>query len=60
MIHIKATLLSQSNFALFHEERIQRSQIWRARGPENRPPSSYPKIRIYPIQKGTKTTGEMG
>jgi hypothetical protein len=41
------------------EEDVQRSQIWRMRKPENRPPSSYLTIRKLPVQKGLNMRGEI-
>jgi len=41
------------------EEKIQRNQIWRIKGPENGSPSCCPTIRKLLVQKGTNTMEEV-
>jgi len=46
-------------FSKLREDRIQMSEVWWTRGPENGSPLSYPPMRKFPVQKGTNTTGKM-
>jgi len=45
------------SFTNLHFKKIQRSQIWRTKGPGHGPPSCYLTIKKLSVQKGKNAAG---